>query len=108
MSADPTPAPCIPGPCQSYRPGHSVHFIQARLAHRDTEGWADGIVCQARPDGTAVVDYLDGGSVTLWHHGDLTARAPQGSPVRVHERYRLLACGRALTCVLVLAHDERH
>lgn len=75
----------------SYRPGHAMHPIHARLLGEQPWGWRDGIV-RASGEGTHVIDYLaESGEITV--RSTLLAQIAAGSPVRVHERLHALAHG---------------
>lgn len=85
--------------CRSYKAGHQVHFIQARLAGEQPWHWRDGVVAEV--DGhTLTVQYsFEEGDVDCWSHHDLSSRVEVGDTVRVHERFNLLAAGRSWICV---------
>ncbi len=74
------------GACQSYAPGHAMHFIHANHLARDSHGWRDGVVTAMHP-GWIDIDYIcEEGSVSTWYHQDLSTELQVGSPIRVHER----------------------
>ena len=75
----------------SYRPGHAMHPIHARLLGEQPWGWRDGIVRESG-EGTHVIDYLAGsGEITVW--SAFLPQVPPGSPVRVHARLHALTLG---------------
>jgi hypothetical protein len=77
---------------QSFHPGYHLHFIQVRRLALAPWGWRPGLVA-AVDSLTLDVAYLDGGSVTVWHH-EPVQDVEVGLPVRVHEQYRALEIGR--------------
>nr|WP_165137876.1 hypothetical protein [Microbacterium amylolyticum] len=82
--------------CSSEAPGHSLSLIQARLASATPLGWVDGIVEQADAiRGDIVIRGLDGTAHTLWNGSGAALEAPAGTPIALHERYQVLAVGRA-------------
>ncbi len=81
---------CTPGErCHRYGAGHNVHWIPATRAHASPELLRDAIV-RSVEERVVVIDFLDGGSVDLWHHEDLGLRFRAGEPISLHWRYRLL------------------
>ena len=88
-------APCVTGGngvCQSYNPGHNVHFIHARKVGESPWGWRDGLLSSLDATGSLTVEYAtEAGQVEAWHHQDLVAELAVGSPVRVHEGWQMLA-----------------
>ena len=85
--------------CDLYRPGHLMHYIHVREANRRPWGWRAGTVSRV-DDLTVVVAYVDGGTVTVWHHQPVAGLAV-GYPVRVHEEFHALEAGRALLNVVI-------
>lgn len=84
------------GRCSSFAPGHALHLIQARLASATPSDWIDGIVEHADALGGAlVVRDLDGAAHELWNAAGAALEAPEGTPVALHRRYRVLAVGRS-------------
>ena len=94
-SARPSVIPCIPsgnGVCQSYYSGHNFHVIHARRVGESPWGWRDGVLTSVDASGWLAVDYAaETGRVEAWHHQDLVAELPVGTPVRLHEGLRTLA-----------------
>ena len=88
--------------CQSYRAGHNVHFIQARLTGQAPWGWRDATVTAI--DGLTVnLAYVEAGTeIRLWHHRDLSSVLRIGSPVRLHEQYHVLGTPVGWLCVELL------
>ena len=99
LSAGRGVTPCILGGngfCQSYHPGHNVHVIHAGKVGESPWGWRDGVVTSVEASGWLTVEYTsEGGRVEAWHHQDLVAELPVGTPVRVHEQWRMLASPEA-------------
>lgn len=84
------PTQCIEPRCNSYGPGHQVHFIQAGLVGETPWGWRDAVVRRMQ-SGWLHLSYLDTDvHPSLWHHTDLTDLLCPGAPVRLHEQYHLL------------------
>lgn len=78
--------------CQSFHPGHNMHWIHARHVGESPWGWRDGLVAAASVDGFVTIEYvLESGRVEGWHHSPVVARLSKGTPVRVHEGYRTLS-----------------
>lgn len=78
--------------CQSFHPGHNMHWIHARHVGESPWGWRDGVVSAASADGFVTVEYvLEAGRVEAWHHSPVVANLAKGTPVRVHEGYRTLS-----------------
>lgn len=92
-----------PGECHSYKPGHALHSIQARLLGEQPWGWRDGTVTclEWSSDGCTIgVDYIAVPRPWAgWHHRDLTSRLRVGDPVRIHEGLSALQAGRILACI---------
>jgi hypothetical protein len=94
--------------CQSYRPGHHIHWIQALHTANKPEisakSWtgrilefaADGLTVE-KPDGTSV-RFLN-------HHMDrlVALSGGLGSSVVVNDQYAILRCG---SCCFSVAVDE--
>ncbi len=62
--------PGVPASCGSYRDGHDPHFIQVRLASKETDpGDLTRLVdhCTVEPDGRISFD-LDGRRCHFWNH----------------------------------------
>lgn len=80
------------GYCQSYRPGHNMHFIHARHVGETPWGWRTGTVVRSESAGRLLVE-LAGleQRVNIWHHAELMNDLPAGSEVLVHEEYYALA-----------------
>ncbi len=78
------------GECISYRDGHLVHTIQARLVGQSPWGWRDGIL-ETSTTASIRIRYIDEDvTATCWHHHDISDLLPVGDPVRLHERFRVL------------------
>lgn len=87
--------PCVPGgngSCQSCAAGHNVHFIHAGKVGESPWGWRDGVLASVGTTGWLTVEYTsEAGRVEAWHHQDLVAELPLGTPVQVREGWRMLA-----------------
>ncbi|MBO9624938.1 MAG: hypothetical protein J7484_01035 [Microbacterium sp.] len=84
------------GACSSFAPGHALHLIQARIASATPTEWIDAIVEIADAEsGDLVVRTLDGAAHALWNGSGAALEAAEGTPVALHERYGVLAVGRA-------------
>lgn len=90
-------------PTDGYLPGYRLHPIQVGLASRDPESWEDAMVMSADRDAhVLIVEYLaDGHRCRLWRSSFDFKCAP-GAPVRVCERWGILAVGRRWFCINVL------
>jgi hypothetical protein len=76
----------VQSPC--YRPGHHLHFIQAKLTARTPWNWRPGVV-REYANHEVTIDYtIEDGFVVLWHNTYLAVT--RGTPVRVHEQHRIL------------------
>ena len=67
-----------------FHPGYCLHAGHARQLATTPWGWRAATVTSAA-GGRATALYVDGGTVTLWHHRDLGLTV--GEPVRVHEEH---------------------
>lgn len=76
--------------CGSTAAGHSLSFLQSRLASAAAYGWQDGVVESVR-DGWISVRTLDGDRTRVWSHAAEAVLA--GEPVSVHSVYDVLAIG---------------
>lgn len=77
--------------CGSTAPGHTLTFLQERLAAAAKYGWRDGFVESVR-DGWISVRDFEGGRIRVWSHaGDAVQ---PGEPVSVHTVYDVLAVGQ--------------
>lgn len=84
-------------PCSTYAPGHALHLIQSRLAAATPSEWTDAIVehADARSGVILARSLGDGTTVALWNASGAAGALTSGTPVSVHERYHVLAAGRA-------------
>ncbi|GAA4982428.1 hypothetical protein WHI96_12975 [Pseudonocardia tropica] len=75
--------------CRSYADGHRMHHIRSRLTGESPWGWRDAIVTGT--EGTwLTLDYVTTkGRPRVRHHAQLDT-LPPGTPVRLHERFRVL------------------
>jgi hypothetical protein len=93
-----------------YHPGYHLHSIQVKIAGRDWEAWADATVAALDPgEQLLVIEYLDGRRCRLWRHR-FDFGCPVGTPVRVCERWHVLAIGSRWLSVDALdraPHPER-
>jgi hypothetical protein len=76
--------------CDSYRPGHNCHQIQARLASSDPSSWFAATVIALDQDLTTV-EYADRSTCVIWRHGGLNQRCTAGSHVFVTESWALIS-----------------
>lgn len=53
--------------CALYTPGHQVHFIQAKLAREEPEGYRTGTIVSVQDDGWVTVE-LDCQTRRFWNH----------------------------------------
>jgi hypothetical protein len=82
--------------CAGGLPGHELSFMRLRLAGAAGRGWVDAVVRRVSHDGRLELERWNGDTpFTVWHHADLTAALPVGSPVAVHAEYGVLASGSA-------------
>ena len=86
---------------RDYRPGHTVHWIQAKKAAADPDGRERGQIVDATEQGV-VVQFGDG-SLRRYRHHDIarlrTLIEQQGRRVTVQERWSLLRLGPYLTSI---------
>jgi hypothetical protein len=76
--------------------GHSLSFMQTRLAGATSTKWRDAIVDAVSASGTISVTTLDDGqTVALWHHSNPGELLEVGEPVALHSVYHVLAIGGA-------------
>jgi hypothetical protein len=74
--------------------GHSLSFMQRRLAGATSTKWRDSIVTAVAPSGLITVRAVDDGTeLVLWNHSDQTELVTPGQPVAVHSIYHVLALG---------------
>jgi hypothetical protein len=77
MSSEPIQA--VPDPidhaiCGLYKPGHQVHFIQAKLSWQgDPAKYRSGTLASVDDDGWITID-VDGETVRVWNHDPVRAR----------------------------------
>jgi hypothetical protein len=65
-------SPCTGSPCESFRLGHNVHWIQATHAGREPATWRWGVVTAVGEGGyVATVRYPSGQEAELWRHAAL-------------------------------------
>ena len=89
------------GDCAVYRPGHQVHFIQARHVGQSPWGWRDAVVTSVYGL-TAHLSYVDHDAAPrVWHHRSLAGVLEPGAPVRLHERLHVLGSPAGWFCVRV-------
>ena len=60
----------IANPCISYRPGHSVHWIQANHAQRAEYSQVSGRWVEISVYGTITIEFQNK-NVTLWNHNPI-------------------------------------
>ena len=76
--------------CSSYLPGHSTHWIHAKLVGRTPWGWRDAVVSGIDERWIALTYVESGRRVDVWHHVPLAVEIEVGAPVRLHEQYYVL------------------
>lgn len=82
--------------CVHDRSGHGLSAIRLRLALATSSAWADAIVTDVAADGwITLATVLEGETVRVWHHADLTASLRIGEPVALHGRYDVLVAAGA-------------
>lgn len=87
----------VGGSCSSFRPGHAVHLIQARLVSATPTEWVDAIVTAIEPDGTVELHTVaDGARITVWNGAGAADAVSPGLPVALHARYHVLNAGGRL------------
>ncbi len=74
-----------PANCGMYGRGHAAHHIGIRVLGGRPWGWRDGVVTSIRGLDLQVRYLQEDGSVSCWHHRDLSGELAVGSPVRVYE-----------------------
>lgn len=104
-----TPESCIRHDCRGAMdcgadtPGHTLSFLQQRLAAASPRQWRDSVVEQTSADGWLTLRTVDDSlAVLVWNHagfGDLES----GTPVAVHSLYNVLAIGSERLNVVVAA-----
>lgn len=82
-----------PANCGTYGQGHVAHYIGIRVLGGQPWGWRDGVVTSIRGLDLQVRYLQEDGSVSCWHHRDLSGELAVGSPVRIYEP-SLLDTGR--------------
>lgn len=87
--------------CESYWPGHHMHFIHAKLIGQTPWGWRDGVVAQLASQWVEVEYTEEDGRVSLWHHRPVSAGLAAATLVRVHEEYHALGSRAGWLNVLV-------
>jgi hypothetical protein len=74
--------------------GHSLSFMQRRLAGVTSSRWRDAIVDEVASGGYIRLTAVDDGEeLTVWHHADVSDLVRVGEPVAVHSVYHVLAVG---------------
>lgn len=95
-------------PCAVAAPGHTISFLQERVAAATPSQWRDAIVEHVGDDGWVALRTLEeNAQVWAWHHQDLAHLVSPGDPVAVHGVYHVLAHGTARLNVLVPANDPQ-
>jgi hypothetical protein len=84
--SDPSPLRRSGCGCDSFRPGHNCHVIQARLANSDPESWFVSTATEVNGD-EVVVAYDDGTTCRLWRHGGFDERMTLAASVLVCEAW---------------------
>ena len=91
-------------PCAVAAPGHTITFLQERVAAATPSQWRDALVEHVTDDGWVVLRTLhDDLRVWAWHHQDLSDALHPGDPVALHGVYHVLAHGTERLNVLVPA-----
>ena len=74
--------------------GHSLSFLQRRLAEATSTKWRDAVVTSVSTGGLITADTIDDGTeLVVWNHVDQTSIVRLGEPVSLHTVYRVLAIG---------------
>jgi len=71
--------------CGVYGQGHVPHHIGIRVQAGRPWGWRDGVITSIHGLNVGVTYLQEAGSVTCWHHRDLSDELAVGCPVRVYE-----------------------
>ena len=80
--------------CDNIGQGHTLSFMQRRLASSTPSKWRDALVNHVTADGRiSLTTVHDGSVVTLWHHAAAGELLRQGDPVAVHSIYHVLSVG---------------
>lgn len=82
-------APCRDR-CGTYRDGHDLHAIQAKLIGQTPWGWRDAVLMSVDGQTIELAYVHEHARPTLWHHRVLGRLLRPGEPVRLHEQYRAL------------------
>jgi hypothetical protein len=88
--SDPPPPRRAGCGCESFRPGHNCHVVQARLANSDPESWFVTTVTEANGD-DVLVAYDDGTTCRLRRHGGFDARVALAATVLVCEAWSMMS-----------------
>ena len=97
--------------CDNRGAGHRIRPIQARVAAATPSKWVDGLITTVSADGWIGIRLVahdnahgavDGDTVWVWNHADLTEHLATGDPVAVHSLYNVLASGRSRISVVRL------
>ena len=93
---------CDRAACASYRPGHLMHWIQAKLTARNPWGWRDVIVIAAEGRFIELRYLVEDVEFTAWHH-DALGLAP-AEVLRVNQSHGMVLQGRFGQ--VYVAHDS--
>lgn len=85
---------CDSSACTDDRPGHAMTMMRLRLSAVSPRGWVDAVLSDSSEDGRLeLTEWRTGYVREVWHHRDLAAALPLGSPVALHAAYSVLAVG---------------
>jgi hypothetical protein len=80
--------------CDHPAAGHSLSFMQRRLAGATSTKWLDAIVGDVSNTGRVrLTTVADGQDIVIWHHSDVSGLMQVGEPVALHAIYHVLAVG---------------
>ncbi len=97
-------------PCNSYWPGHHVHFIQARLSRESVDEHPPRLGTLIGVDDNGVFDIDVGGDVVrLWNHlpRRLRSRLERGDTDVELRKHSVMAIGSSLFSIRDAGDDER-
>src|SRR4051794_7069189 len=93
---------CDRAGCSSYRPGHLMHWIQAKLTGRSPWGWRDVVVRAVDGKFIELRYVVEDAVFSAWHHDDL-GLAP-GDVLRANQSHGMVLQGQFGQ--VFLAHDS--
>ena len=96
--------------CGLYRPGHEVHYIQAKLSFEDTDSRPAGRLLEVGDDGVLLVE-TDNGVQRLWNHDPAGIRAiwkRMGDEVELRAKGMLSLVGKGGNSYFCVANPDDH